>query len=340
MGKTTNRIGWIDSLRFLSCMLVALCHLAAQFSFSWYEWFIDAISPPFIRLTGMWATAVFSILIGYFAAMKGDKAGSFAEYTIKRYFQFCIGIGITETLFIVFKYISMLMRNAPFTFESVTQPILSGLWVVFMFEGEPGALSTMPSLFVGSLIAYLLSRTKAGYRWIIGFYAIGIIPSLYGRLAWRQLGYIMLGVLLYSLMKNNKLKWKHPILQILFLVLACVCSYGKVEIVWLIGFSAFFFMLLCFTNTWVQKGLSARWMAKLGEISFYIYLIHGPIHGSIGSHVYELLAFLPKTVQEVTLMMVCIVLDILGAFIAKNIADRIQKLCLKTLQLHQKKEIT
>ena len=296
---TTKRIVWIDSIRFFACLLVALCHLEAQFSLTWYDVAIEAISPPFIYLSGTWATAVFSVLIGYFAAKKGasDK-GTFAAYTVKRYLQFAIGLGMAELLYIGFKVLSIVWNHsAPITFYYLSKPVVDGLLSTFFFRMHTDTLMAMPTLFVGSLFAYLVSRTKARWGWVLCIFAASMIPTFYGKYTAAQIGCVLLGVLLFRMLEKENRYLYHPAMKLLWLVLACVCSFGRFNML-LIGLSGFFFMLFCFTCKTAQKGLSFKLAAEAGKISFYIYLLHSALHASVAPRIYALLQGLPTPCQS------------------------------------------
>ena len=333
--QATKRIVWIDTIRFLACLLVALCHLEAQFSFTWYDMVTEAISPPFIYLSGTWATAVFSVLIGYFAAKKGasDK-GTFASYTVKRYLQFGLGIGLTELLHIVFKFLSIVLNHPEqMNFYQLTKPVVDGLLSTFFFRMHNDALTAIPSLFVGSLFAYLLSRTKAKTGWILCIYAASMIPVFYEMFAAVQIGYIMLGVVLFRVIKKEHRCLQYSAMKLLWLVLACVCSYNCFNNLLLIGLSGFFFMLFCFTCQTAQKVMSIKLAAEAGKISFYIYLLHTALHASVAPRILALLQGVSPTIQHVLFLVLCVAMDIIVAKMAEIVAKRMQNRLEKTLAI-------
>jgi peptidoglycan/LPS O-acetylase OafA/YrhL len=284
-----RRLAWIDGVRGWGAIVVLLYHS-----------FVDAfplgteVQAGLARLllfNGMWAVLTFFVASGFALSYKylvdGDGR-ALASLAIGRYFRLAIPIGAACTVVFVLMIAGGIpaWQNRPPSFNGILQftatirhLISFSLWEVFAdFSFDRtfiGPLWVMPIEFIGSMLVFAaiacLNRTRGALAAYLGLFAIlfafvsfyslfaaGLIAAYFhtrGRIGQNERLAACLGLLCIA---------------IFFVVPARSLTHFHL-IGTLAGFAAVLF------SAKARHFLAGPLSRKLGEISFPLYLIHGPV---------------------------------------------------------------
>ena len=348
--KQTERLAWIDSIRFIAAAVVAWYHFEAQYG--GVTDMIRSLSPVlnfiFADCEGKMAVAVFAVMLGYFAASSAGKSTSMVYYTINRYVQFALGIAMAELTIFAIRFTERIFpveQTVPFvnswfadvSLTEMAKKVLSDIF--FMQYSFFPTLWCMRPFFIASVLIYVFVKAKVssvivGIAMLICFLSFGGDDMFF-------LGICLMGLLLY-----RTLAWleKHPQWQKVFRhpcgTLACIILAmllyqeflsGSMHVrMFLFGLSSMLLIIACFYNTVLQKVLSLRPLVFLGKMSFGIYLFHAISYRVVVYLIFgALVTVMPRTALWITLIAIYWLSTIVMAWMYTMISGKLQKVIMK-----------
>lgn len=309
-----KRIGWIDTIRFLSILLVAWVHFDEMYNFQLMKALND-ISPltyfVFSGFTGKMAVAMFSVLLGYFAAKAAKKSESMLRYTINRYVQFAISVMFAEMTIYLCKVLQFTMHAEQTAFGikrwQLIEPSFTGLLhagreilsdsVLFSYEFYAMFWCFLP-FFISSILIYALVKIKAPIYGVIGLIAVFFLNVFSYQMPF--VGIALMGLLLFKLQEEEEKKprlkkfLEHPAVIVMSIVLGMLFyqeyPLGMCFQHFMFGISSFLFLVACFHSHILQKILSFRPLAAMGRFSLGIFLFHSHVYNTVVFSLYAKIA--------------------------------------------------
>jgi peptidoglycan/LPS O-acetylase OafA/YrhL len=263
-------------LRCFACIWIVFTHL-------WWGGFEHSgliletnkyISFIIYGITGKFAVAMFSVLLGYFAVSTGAKGNkTFGEHCINRYSQFSVNLLAVNILAVII----MLAMGSPIVWNNLFQTLVKD-----SFLYETSIVPTywcMKDFFFASILCFaqgvLINKKYKNTEQALLFTGLFItVLYLIGKV-W--IANCFMGVALYLLQNSKKLKFlKNPVFLVASVPLI-IYFYRRPESVqtyFYNGMASALIVFICFNSKFLIKILSFKYTAKLGAISFYLYLIH------------------------------------------------------------------
>ncbi len=323
-----QRIGWIESMRFLAFFLVFTVHYIAAFKPELFRYWEEGwTSYLLMGLTGKFAVALFSVILGYFAAAKlSQEGGEYGAYVAQRYLQFVAPLFIVNFFMSLNSFIMMdLFGIRQFFRDSFffTYEIVPTFWCM-----EPFFLA---SLVIG-LIAVL---TRGEHKKRPGWYAAALLVSLLIGETW--IGICLMGAILYTVQSRGYGWLKNVPVKIVLAVCAYLLlhtpestepSYfrdGIACIRW--GVAWCFLLLVIFNTPMIQKPLDMKALKWLGSMAFALYLVHMPVQKVLAPIIIDHMAlYSPQNITMAAGYCATFLVDVLLACILNKAVGQITRL--------------
>lgn len=296
-----GRYKWIDSVRFISIMLVVLTHFVAAVYPEGFRYWHEGVSGVILcGINGKLAVAMFAIILGYFSAHSAEKQNfHLAEYICKRYVRFFVVMFLTvvaiQVMIVIFGVLGI--ENSAVNTKENFFVGKAALSVAEIFS-EVLALEAssvpffwcMDDYFYTSVIIAVICSLFKGNKRILAMVLV-IVALMAGGRVWTGIGCV--GGVVHEI-KNHpyatkiKARALFLILFIIFKVAANNISENNVLYV-LSGAVCAAGLILLFDCDWIKKKLELHFMVTGGEISFYIYASHVPIIYVFGYYLIDFL---------------------------------------------------
>ncbi len=286
-GKWREREMWIDSVRFLSILLVFLTHFMAVFYPEGARFWHEGFSRFFLcGISGKLSVAMFAVLLGYFAAAAASREKfEPSKYIIKRYIRFLAVIFVTlitiQTIIVLFKILelgnsSAIVKENFFVNKSILS-VRQLLGESFLFGSSVYPLFwCMKDFFFSSLIIIILfSALKKEKGFLVILFCV-IACSIACGQTWVGIGCMGGAVYYFNSVFDIKKEMAGAFFVICFLVYKAMALHmGETEILIIVqGILCSFFLIFLFQCKSVKKIVGQSLLAFGGRISFYFYASH------------------------------------------------------------------
>ncbi|MBR0871303.1 acyltransferase [Bradyrhizobium tropiciagri] len=326
-----SRLGFLDGLRGWGAVSVVVYHA-----------FASGLAPApgfeqlryFVLLNGFFAVQVFFLVSGFalsFRYLADGNLAKLAEIAAGRYVR--LAIPILAACAVV--HVAMLAgwfsgdrlpKFAPFlTFDpTITHLLKFGLFDVFFdyipAESYIGPLWTMRPELLGS---YLLLGSVVAFRPVP--FRIVLFCAIAAALFWSAttigpyLAMFMIGAVLADCFNRGWLDHLPSRLALVLIVFGVCAVALPIDMDKCLIIGAVPFMVGCIAHPTVRSWLESPLSRRLGELSFPLYLIHGPVNNIIGE---PLMRSASSLAWKISIDLLIIALAFLAAIAFKPINDR------------------
>ena len=289
-----SRLGFLDGLRGWGAVSVVLYHA-----------FCSGLAPApafeqlryFVLLNGFFAVQVFFLVSGFalsFRYLVDGNMGKLAVIAVGRYIRLAIPILAACSVMHVAMLAGLtsgdrLPRFAPFlTFDPTIGHLLKfGLFDVFSdyipAESYIGPLWTMRPELLGS---YLLLASVAAFRQVplrmVLFCAVAAALFWSAGAIGAYLAMFMIGAVLADSFNRGWLERVPNKLSLALIAFGGLAVFLPVSMEKCLIIGAVPFVIGCIAHPTVRGWLESRLSHQLGQLSFPLYLIHGPVNNIIG----------------------------------------------------------
>lgn len=296
-----QRVAYFDSIRFLAAILVYTVHFIAQFNANIFSyWHIKPLSFIMGGMSGKLATAVFCVILGYFAGKKGSRDRSTLKYAAQRYLAFVLAVFITHIIYIFTGYLGL-------TSQKVT--VAQAVSLSFSLENDIlGRLWCMRPFLYGSILCFINGKYKTGFTEVI---LQAVILILIGEV-WTAL--CLLGNLMALILQDARTQSVlTPINQIVLLLL-CLVIINRPEsnVTFVIdGIASMIFIIIVANNRFLQTVLNNKFLSGIGKNYLGIYMLHPLIYETMGKWILNEWLTLPYKIRFLTSYLLCFVVILL-----------------------------
>ena len=292
MGESTDsqRIFWIDTIRFIAMMWVFTVHFIATYNSDLFYYWRNGISQYILMgITGKLAVAMFTVLLGYFAAAKSTSRPNLTEYTANRYFQFASPLLIVNSIIVLLAVINTRITCFAFTYNPDVHNVKNIISDSFLFNTQilPTFWCIRP-FFISSVLIVVLNKEKCS----ILFQLLAMTVIIYSGYPW--IGICIMGSILYKFINSSRYSkmrffYNRFVQLAVFLVAAIMIKRQESTSTYVIdGIACALVLTIIFYNQRIQRIFSCKSVSRLGRVSLYIYLLHVPIYSTIGKVVLSL----------------------------------------------------
>jgi len=300
-----ERYGELDTLKFILIFLIYTFHFISDFKPEYLEYIYSTYPISIITygITGKLCTAVFGVLLGYFA-YNSSKNKSFVEYSIKRYGYF-VWVGLFINVIFSFLY-NIPIENSIIASFKVSDEVFPALWFARPF-------------LIASIIANYLGRSKPDIKvnliFILIFIMLGevwIAVCLMGTL---------IGFILDSKVSNNRL-----INIIILIIYFILIKRNENTITFLLDGVFSVVLVVNIEKSKVVKQLfSNKITSALGKNTMAILVIHSTIHKIVGGYLFNNY-FECRGMDFIYVWIICLILVILVSYPVTYLFDLYGKL--------------
>ena len=347
---STKRTYWLDALKFLSMIVVFLCHFRMAFFYDKFRAIdFNGVQFPNFIFNGNLAVCMFLLISCYLFALKAQKSETESNVDCrlvkKRFFRLWIPAVVVNLLIFVL-YASHLFYNKGaydesvpyvndwFSYSSTIKAFGAMLWAdvnTCLFpNGINPPLWCYYLLFFLPLVAYLGIKTIKGNDILI--VSLLILPVLF-----LNNSYFAVVPLAITIIKLSECTGKKQLLIcmgyaigiILCIILYCIKINKNVEL--LSRFTETINMLLAasilglFVLFRRRNILNFKLFEILNKISISIYLLHMPVICSIGFFLFKCGCSIPLIFFVVTLVLVLLSIPF-HIFVEKKLTQKIMEL--------------
>lgn len=274
MNGQSERAEWIEAIRAIAMLMVVVPHFIASFCpevFSVWQ----SCSLFLKGISGKHGVAIFCVLLGYFSSKRSCK--NFPSYIAQRYLQFAINIGMVLVVFVLVR--SFLLRMSFVGF--VKNTIFAGFETVVFGSSLNPTLWCVRDMFFGSLFCFVLGNyCKMKSKWMELFFIIVLSVFLYFIDVWIAICVFGAGLRVVLEIEFTK-KSKLLLCAIFVAAIPFLYRHTESQLTYAMqGISCclFMYVCMCIQGEFVKKKLRFRWIAFIGNISFYMFLWHTPIN--------------------------------------------------------------
>lgn len=347
---TAKRTYWLDGLKFISMIVVVLCHFRMAFFYDKFRSIdFNGVLFPNYFFNGNLAVCMFLLISCYLFALKAQKAEneSNMDYRLvkKRFFRLWIPAVVVNLLIFVL-YASHLFFNKGaydesvpyvndwFSFSSTVKAFGAMLWAdantCLFSNGTNPPLWCYYLLFFLPLIAYWGMKTIKGNDILI--VSLLILPVLFWNNSYFAV--VLLAIIVHNL---SECRGKKRILIcvgyvigiILCIMLHCIKLTKNIELFNKFTESINMFLAASILGLFVMFSsrniLNFKLFEILNKISFSIYLLHMPVICSIGFFLYKCGCDIPLIFFVVTLVLVLLSIPF-HIFVEKKLTQKIMEL--------------
>lgn len=282
----SRRIQWMDSVRCLAMSWILFVHFISVFTPNTSVRFPGFWGLLLFGISGKLAVACFCVLLGYFASAPSRM--SVPVYALRRYLFFALQILAAELLYYGMALLLpeglYLSRYNPLLYES-PQIVLPGiLRDAFLLKAQ--VLPTywcVDDFLLGSVSVFLLHKLIGRQKRTVQLLACA---GLFGALLLLNQLWTAICVLGYALrlVQDVRLSDEPLVLIGLVLLLPWLIRRGECSTTYLLdGFACIIVLFILSRLPWCQRLLSFRPMARFGQHTFELFLLHVPIYQGMQS---------------------------------------------------------
>ncbi|MGN0353552.1 MAG: acyltransferase family protein [Muricoprocola sp.] len=297
-----QRVAYYDSIRFLAAILVYTVHFIAQFNANIFSyWHIKPLSFIMGGMSGKLATAVFCVILGYFAGEKGaQNKSTTAKYAAQRYLSFVLAVFVTHMIYLFTGYLGL-------TSQKVT--IAKAISLSFSLENDIlGRLWCMRPFLYGSILCFINGKYKTRFTEVI---LQAVILILIGDV-WTAL--CLLGNLMALILKDTRTQSVlKPINQVILLLL-CLAVINRPEsnVTFIIdGIASMIFIIIVANNRLLQTVLNNKFLSGIGKNYLGFYMLHPLIYETMGKWILNEWLVLPYKIRFLTSYLLCLIVIVL-----------------------------
>ncbi len=358
-----KRENYLDTIKLVACIGIYLGHYIGAF-YNFCEpkpdlsiYIIKAINsfPINILYSSEFLLTQFYIISGLLAGRKNiQNKNELLKQIIRRYLRFVLPIGMVNL------FVFIMLKEGVFCTEVAGQA-LHNMWISSYYSSDVkltecivwtlalspylnGPLWVVKYIFIGNLIVYLmnyLSNTNKSLLLMIPIimYLIYSLSNGFSIVAFTLAGFFV------GKYRSTNRSYKYDLLVIIVLLLAfcgghdfIVNTIAKVvPIVNELGYNSTWLsiyagLIIIFLHSAIitRNCLEAKWMLKINELSFFIFLIHWPLICSFSLRLYlsynELYSYTEIFIYNLILTtIVCIVLAFIVTKIYQYLAKYLKK---------------
>jgi len=276
---------WIDTIRVMTAMWIYFVHYISAFKSEYFAFWNTDLGYWTVRgITGKLGVAMFAILMGYFAAMKGAGKSRCSEYIVNRYVQFAAGMLIIN----IIKYIMLVLKvDTNVTIKSGWISILQD--AVFLKAGICVTLWCVLDFFLASVVCFLINRYQANLM----IQLLICVLLVYIGKPWIAVG--VMGSMIYGVQTKHKelcQKFSNGIIQfvllvVVFLLIKNVQAKTHNAGYTIQGIACGLFVFAMFNNQFLKKIFGGMRISKLGKYAYEIFLLSNPMLGLMGWYVIQ-----------------------------------------------------
>lgn len=262
-----SKITWIEGLRFIAIMMVAIPHFIDMFCPQYFEWW-DKYPLLLKGISGKNGVAMFLVIVGFFASKPTSK--NLPTYIVQRYLQFTINIFIVLSVFCIVRFFT----DYHHFFDHIVDAFKDAF---FLRDNLCPTYWCMRSILVGSIICYLLSNCcdiKSPIHKLLFTSAVCVILFLM-KYVWVAI--CILGCIYRQLSDNKFLpeKYKWLLNVICVFLIPILYRHDECNLTYFMqGISCCMTMFLIQQWKFLQLCLGNKVIAYLGSLSFPIFLSH------------------------------------------------------------------
>lgn len=320
--NVATRKSWIDTLKLFAMFFIYLTHFISSYHSEYYSyWNRMPFSLILNGLTGKLCVAFLGVCLGYFAFCSKEKNAT--KYILKRYFYFVICGLFINTIRVILRSAGLMKFSYEATgfwnicrdvlYESITlgNGIYVTFWCIFPF-------------FVSSVLAYMNGRA--------GVKAIGIIVQMicFWMIKQTWISICLLGALVAVLKEKDIVrkagsKWWVRLLVVIGIFF--VVKRKESNITYLIdGICSGLLLLVIEYSPPIQQLLNRKFLAKQGETTMAIFLLHTVVYAIVGKYLFALMESFPYKIAFILTLIGCWTITVLISIPVTKLLNRILKL--------------
>lgn len=281
-----NRVGWIDSLRFLAILFIVITHYIAMFHPSAFRYWDEG--RILYGVTGKLCVAFFCVLLGYFATLKFvNKVSDFGKFVVARYIRFSLNLLLINSIVILSMIVMKILKITPNSLAISNMYLSQSIFSIKILLTDSFFFTNMivstfwciKDFFIGSLVVGLISwYSSKNTNKRLGLFIIALVIALWSGYVW--IGICLMGGILHCIIEAKIKVFENKFLLALFIIFIFILIRNpESEITYIkYGIASCLFLILCFYIPLAQKILNHSVLSYLGKISFNIFLVHTPVH--------------------------------------------------------------
>lgn len=286
---TRNKV--YDSLKFYAAFFIFITHFFGEFTPEvikfWDEYPTKVI---LYGVTGKFATALFGLILGYFAYAAGVKRKqSIARYSLRRYVYFFVcGLFIN---FVYTIYDSITVGNSAMSYVYAIKE------AVFVNASIYETFWCMKDFLIASIICFVLGCAKTSLKDNVIIVVLLCISHPWIGIC--AMGTLIEYLLEYEFFKKPWVKW------LMLLAFFIFIKRRESTITYIVqGFCSLLFILLANNSVHLNKLLNNSVTAKLGEYCMTVFLIHKIVYYVVATNLYGVMFPENRNIESVIILLI------------------------------------
>ena len=325
-----NKNSQIQGLRGIACILIVFTHIVIKYTSDYVVDFKYTNILGSVSYLGAYGVAIFLIIAGWFLYVPDKKRALYFDVAIfRKYYKLWIPyvISITITYFLE-HFLNLGDRTVTLKDYLVSLTMLQGFVVgISPVDGSHWYLTTILMIYFGCLFIenFVIHKRIVYSVWAV----LGIISSIYeirisGVMIQREyIGIVLISLFLRKIYENIKesgiVRLEKIWQDIIVLILGFICTikyHDYKYCIWVV--LGCIIVYLCMLEK--LKIFSARWLVWIGEMSYFIYLIHQNVSFMLMNTLTELIGE-----YHIWYAIIAAIVSILLAILIKSISGLIFK---------------